>query len=524
MSPSPPQPGAEGQDRILILDFGSQTTQLIARRVRELHVYCEIAPHGIGLEAARAFAPRGIVLSGGPASVYAEGAPSCDPALLELGVPVLGICYGQQLMARLLGGRVVASAHREFGRARLRVQEARGLFEGFDPGEPLDVWMSHGDRVEAPPPGFVIQAGSPDSPCAALFDPDRRLAGVQFHPEVAHTPRGSELLANFVFGLCACRPGWTMETFIERAVRELREKIGDAQVLCGLSGGVDSSVAAALLQRAIGKQLTCIFVDNGLLRKGEASAVREVFGRHFGVELVVVDAAARFLAALAGVVEPEQKRKIIGALFVRVFEEEARRHRDARFLAQGTLYPDVIESTSVRGPAATIKSHHNVGGLPADMRLALVEPLRELFKDEVRRLGEALGLPPHIVQRQPFPGPGLGVRVVGEVSEARLQVLRQADAILQEELLASGCLPQTWQAFAVLLPVRSVGVMGDERTYEETLVIRAVTSQDGMTADWARLPAEVLASLSSRITNEVRGVNRVLYDISSKPPATIEWE
>ncbi|HOX44712.1 MAG TPA: glutamine-hydrolyzing GMP synthase [Myxococcota bacterium] len=511
-------------DRILVLDFGSQTTQLIARRIRELHVYCEIAPFSMSLKEIRAFAPRGVVLSGGPASVYAEGAPACDPGVLGLGVPVLGICYGQQLMASLLGGRVVGSQQREFGRARVRVLEATGLFEGFDAGQPLDVWMSHGDRVEELPPGFSVQAGSPSTPFAAVFDPARRLAGLQFHPEVVHTPRGRELLANFVFGLCGCRPGWTMEAFIERSVRELRARIGGAEVLCGLSGGVDSAVAAALLQRAIGKQLTCIFVDNGLLRKGEAASVREVFGRHFGLELTVVDASARFLEGLAGVSDPERKRKIIGELFVRVFEQEARRHQDARFLAQGTLYPDVIESTSVRGPAATIKSHHNVGGLPEDMHLELVEPLRELFKDEVRRLGEALGLPQHIVQRQPFPGPGLGVRVVGRVTAARLAVLREADAILQEELAASGHLQQTWQAFAILLPVRSVGVMGDERTYEETLVVRAVTSQDGMTADWARLPADLLAQISGRITNEVSGVNRVLLDISSKPPATIEWE
>jgi GMP synthase (glutamine-hydrolysing) len=511
-------------ERILILDFGSQYTQLIARRIRELRVYCEIAPHHAPLERIRAFAPRGLVLSGGPTSAYATDAPGCDPGVFELGVPVLGICYGQQLMARMLGGRVAAAQHREYGRAKVRILKAEGLLEGFDPAEPLDVWMSHGDRVEALPPGFESLAESPSSPFAAVAEPARRLVGVQFHPEVAHTPRGSELLANFLFVLCGCQPSWTMSAFVEQAVQAVRATVGEGQVICGLSGGVDSSVAAALLHRAIGPRLHCIFVDNGLLRKGEAHTVREVFGRHFGMELHVVDAAERFVQALAGVHEPEQKRKIIGGLFIRVFEAEARRLHGIRFLAQGTLYPDVIESVAVRGPSATIKSHHNVGGLPADMRLELVEPLRELFKDEVRRLGETLGLPQHIVQRQPFPGPGLGVRVIGEVTRARLDVLREADAILQEEMLTSGCLAQTWQTFCVLLPVRSVGVMGDERTYDETVVIRAVTSLDGMTADWARLPDELLARCSNRIINEVKGVNRVLYDISSKPPATIEWE
>ncbi len=511
-------------DKILVLDFGSQYTQLIARRVREQKVYCEILPCDTSGDKIREFAPRGIILSGGPTGVYADGAPMCPPETFEMNVPILGICYGLQLLAKVSGGKVSASSRREYGRAKLTIADNDDLFRGFDPSQAAEVWMSHGDRVDELPEGFTVLAHSDNSPLAAVADKRRRLYGVQFHPEVVHTPRGTDILANFLFGICGCRPGWTMASFVERSVDEIRSRVGSAEVICGLSGGVDSSVVAALLHKAIGKQLHCIFVDNGLLRKGEKISVSEVFGRHFGMELTVVDAADRFLGALSGISEPERKRKTIGEMFIRVFEEQAARFSQARFLAQGTLYPDVIESHSVRGPSATIKSHHNVGGLPKRMKLGLVEPLRELFKDEVRRVGETLGLPQPVIGRQPFPGPGLAIRVIGELSRERLDTLREADAILQEEMLSSGVLVKTWQTFAVLLPVRSVGVMGDERTYEETVVIRSVTSLDGMTADWARLPQDVLATVSNRIINEVSGVNRVLYDISSKPPATIEWE
>ncbi len=511
-------------DRILVLDFGSQYTQLIARRIREQRVYCEIHPYDLSLERVRAFAPNGVVLSGSPLNVYAADAPRCEPGVLELGVPVLGICYGLQLLMQMQGGRVAAAQQREYGRANVTVDEPRGLFQGLGADGPVDVWMSHGDRVDELPPGFIPLAHSRNSPNAAVANLERGWYGVQFHPEVVHTPRGEEILANFLFGICGCRPSWTMSSFVEREVGALRQRLGEDHVVCALSGGVDSSVVAALLHRAIGRQLHCIFVDNGLLRKGEAAQVEEVFGRHFGMELTVVRTAERFLEALAGVSDPERKRKIIGQEFIRVFEQQADQLPACRYLAQGTLYPDVIESVSVRGPSATIKSHHNVGGLPEHMQLELIEPLRELFKDEVRRVGETLGLPHQLVQRQPFPGPGLGIRCIGTIDGARLAVLREADHILQEELLSSGTLDQTWQAFAVLLPVRSVGVMGDERTYDETIVIRAITSRDGMTADWARLPYEVLAAASNRIINEVQGANRVLYDISSKPPATIEWE
>jgi GMP synthase (glutamine-hydrolysing) len=511
-------------DKILILDFGSQYTQLIARRVREQSVYCEILPCDAGSEKISEFAPRGIILSGGPTGVYVDGAPTCAPETFNLGVPVLGICYGLQLLAKEAGGKVSASTHREYGRAKLTIEDNDDLFKGFDPRQVCEVWMSHGDRVDRLPEGFVVLAHSDNSPFAAVADKQHRLYGVQFHPEVVHTPRGKDILANFLFGICGCRPGWTMESFVERSVSEFRSRIGRAEVICGLSGGVDSSVVAALLHKAIGEQLHCIFVDNGLLRKGERDSVAEIFGHHFGMELTVVDAADRFLEALAGISDPESKRKTIGKVFIRVFEEQAACFSQARFLAQGTLYPDVIESRSVRGPSATIKSHHNVGGLPEHMKLGLIEPLRELFKDEVRRVGKTLGLPPSLIGRQPFPGPGLAVRVIGELSQERLDSLREADAILQDEMISAGVLEKTWQTFTVLLPVRSVGVMGDERTYEETVVIRSVTSMDGMTADWARLPHEVLAVVSNRIINEVSGVNRVLYDISSKPPATIEWE
>ena len=513
-------------EKILILDFGSQYTQLIARRVRELGVYCEIQPCTAGAEQIRAFRPRGIVLSGGPASVLAEGSPRADRAVYELGVPVLGICYGLQLLAHELGGKVAGAAHREYGPACIDVKQSSSLFRGLP--SRLDVWMSHGDRVEALPPGFEPVASSTSSPFAAVEDARRRFYAVQFHPEVVHTPRGAELLWNFAHGVCGCSGSWSMRAYADVAVEQIRAQVKGGHAICALSGGVDSAVAALLVHRALGERLRCIFVDNGLLRAKEREQVEEVFGRSFHLPLVTADARARFLGKLAGVADPEAKRKIIGREFIAVFEEEVERlaagGERAEFLVQGTLYPDVIESVSFKGPSATIKSHHNVGGLPEVMKLALIEPLRELFKDEVRRLGLELGLPAEIVHRQPFPGPGLAIRVLGTVTEERLGVLRAADAIVQEEVRAAGLYEKLWQAFAVLLPVRSVGVMGDERTYESTCAIRAVESTDGMTGDWARLPYELLAKLSSRIINEVRGINRVVYDVSSKPPATIEWE
>jgi GMP synthase (glutamine-hydrolysing) len=512
-------------EKVLILDFGSQYTQLIARRVRELGVYCEIHRPDLPLAQVRAFAPRGIILSGGPMSVEAVGSPVCDAGVFDLGVPVLGICYGLQLMAKLLGGRVDAAAHREFGPAQVEVTVPRGPLAGFKPGEKLDVWMSHGDRVEALPPGFVPIARTANSPFAAAAHSERAIYGIQFHPEVVHTPRGKEILRAFLFGECKLSGSWTMKGFAEEAVGAIREKVGPTgRVICGLSGGVDSSVAALLIHRAIGERLTCIFVDNGLLRAGEREQVETLFQGFFHVPLRTVDARKRFIDALAGVTDPEKKRKIIGREFIAVFEEAAHGVKDADFLAQGTLYPDVIESVSTKGPSATIKSHHNVGGLPEVMKLKLVEPLRELFKDEVRELGRELGLPEPLVRRHPFPGPGMAVRVLGPITEPRLDLVRRADVIVQEEVRAAGLYDSVWQAFAVLLPIQSVGVMGDERTYESTCVIRAVNSLDGMTADWARLPHEVLGRMSARITNEVRGINRVVYDISSKPPATIEWE
>jgi GMP synthase (glutamine-hydrolysing) len=511
-------------NRILILDYGSQFTQLIARRVREERVYCEIHPPTVTAEWVREWGPKGIMLSGGPASVYDAGVPTVDPGIFELGVPVLGICYGMQLIAQLRGGRV-RHGRREYGRADLVVSSAHELFEGFAEGEHVTVWASHGDHVDEPPPGFLATACTSDLPVAAFRAIDEPLWGVLFHPEVAHTPRGAEIIANFLFRICGCQPDWTAGSFIEDATERVRRQVGAEAVMCGLSGGVDSSVAAALVHRAIGDQLTCIFVDTGLLRKGERESVERTFRSHLGARLVVIDATAEFLGRLAGIEEPEEKRRRIGELFIRVFERAASEHAgDARFLVQGTLYPDVIESTSVRGPSAVIKTHHNVGGLPSDMRLQLVEPLRELFKDEVRHVGRELGLPEELVGRHPFPGPGLAIRVLGPVTPDGLGVLREADAIYLEEIRAAGLYDDIWQAFAVLLPVRSVGVMGDARTYENVIALRAVTSRDGMTADWFPFPPDVLGRVSSRIINEVAGVNRVCYDVSSKPPSTIEWE
>ncbi len=508
---------------IAILDFGSQYSMLIARKVRELSVYCEILPHDTPAAEVRALGPEGVILSGGPSSVYEEDAPTCRPEVLQMGVPVLGICYGMQLMARLLGGDVRPSARREYGKTRVVVDDSSDLFFGL--GSELTCWMSHQDRVDAPPPGFDILAHSEGAPVAATADRKRKLYGLQFHPEVVHTENGRDILANFLFRVCGCARSWTPRRFVDDSVERIRAKVGGARALCALSGGVDSSVAALLVHRAIGDLLTCVFVDTGLLRKDEPEQVRATFGEHFSMNLRVVRAQERFLSVLRGVRDPEEKRKRIGLEFIRVFEEEAKLCGKADFLVQGTLYPDVIESAGSRlGPAARIKSHHNVAGLPASMRLALIEPLRYLFKDEVRMIGRDLGLPAKILDRHPFPGPGLAVRIVGEVTRESLDILREADAVIEQEIRRAGMYDKLWQAFAVLLDVRSVGVMGDARTYERPIVLRAVTSDDGMTCDWARLPHAVLERISSRIVNEVRGVNRVVYDVSTKPPATIEWE
>lgn len=534
MTTPPPEPNVTPPpaSKVLILDFGSQYTQVIARRVRECQVYSQIVRFDTPAEALRGFGARGIILSGGPASVYAPGAPQPDPAIFGLGLPVLGICYGMQLMAHHLRGEVLRGERREYGPGHLEVLDGGcPLFHGL--GDRMDVWNSHGDKLTRLPEGFRAVARTENSDLAVIENRARHFYGLQFHPEVVHTPRGRELLENFLYAVCGCAKDWTMGSFIETACAEIRQQVGDEQVVLGLSGGVDSSVAAVLLHQAIGDQLTCIFVNNGLLRADEADTVQRVFGENFHIRLKYVDASERFLKKMRGVTDPERKRKLIGVEFVRVFEAAARelkaeagtRGRGYKFLAQGTLYPDVIESVSISGnPAALIKSHHNVGGLPEKMRFALIEPLRQLFKDEVREVGRQLGLPKEIVGRQPFPGPGLAVRILGEVTEERLRILRETDTIVVNEMKSADLYYKVWQSFAVLLPVRSVGVMGDERTYENTAALRIVESQDGMTADWSRVPYEVLARISGRIINEVKGVNRVCYDISSKPPSTIEWE
>jgi GMP synthase (glutamine-hydrolysing) len=511
--------------RILILDYGSQFTQLIARRVREARVYSEIHPPTRSLQWIRDWKPTGIILSGGPSSVYDDDAPPAEAGVLDV-APVLGICYGMHLIAHLQGGAVVGAGKREYGRAEVQVSEPEGLFKGFTAQETMTAWMSHGDHVDQPPPGYLVTACSSTVPIAAIRHRERPIYAVQFHPEVAHTPRGGELISNFLFGICKAVPDWTPGAFIENELKKIREQAGKSHVLCGLSGGVDSSVAAALVHRAVGDRLTCVFVDTGLLRLHERDQVERTFRANLGVKLITIDASERFLEALAGVEDPEKKRTIIGHTFIDVFEDAARdAGRDAEFLVQGTLYPDVIESASPRGgPSVTIKTHHNVGGLKPGMKFKLIEPLRELFKDEVRNVGRELGLPEDMIGRHPFPGPGLGIRVLGPVSSDKLEILRKADAIYLEEIREAGLYNEIWQAFAVLLPVRSVGVMGDYRTYENVVALRAVTSVDGMTADWYPFPHDILARISSRIINQVKGVNRVVYDVSSKPPATIEWE
>jgi len=507
---------------VLVLDFGSQYTQLIARRLRENRVYCEIEPFNITPDEIRRRKPLGLILSGGPSSVYDDNAPLVDPEVFDLGVPVLGICYGMQLMAQKLGGQVEPSDSREYGRAEIEIQSEGSLFEGLQGRE--TVWMSHGDRIRQPPPGFELLASTGNAPVVAMANRERRIYGIQFHPEVSHTVSGGEILRNFLYGVCGAKGDWGMASYVEEASQRIREQVGDARVICGISGGVDSAVVAALLKRAIGDRMTAIFVDNGVLRKGEAKQVVHSLKDGLGIPLVAVDARDRFLDALKGVTEPEKKRHTIGHVFIDVFKDEAEKIEDARFLAQGTLYPDVIESVSVKGPSAVIKSHHNVGGLPEELGFELVEPLRFLFKDEVRQLGRELGLPEEFIRRHPFPGPGLAVRILGEVTAEKVALLQEADAIFLNELHESGYYEKTDQAFAVLLPVKAVGVMGDYRTYEKVVALRCVDTQDYMTADWSHLPYELLGRTANRIVNHVRGINRVVYDITSKPPGTIEWE
>ncbi len=509
---------------ILILDYGSQYTQLIARRVRELKVFSEIIPPPPDAASIVGMNPRGIILSGGPASVYDPGAPGLPANLLEAGIPVLGICYGMHLIAREAGGNVVRGRRREYGKAILEVSGEEGLLRGFAGQERIQVWMSHGDLLEEAPDGFEIIARTDNTSAAAIYDSQRKIACVQFHPEVAHTPRGDEIISNFLFEICGCKPGWTMTNFVDSCLAVIRDELGEGGVICGLSGGVDSFVCATLIQKAVGEKLTCIFVDNGLLRKDEAVSLEQIFHKHLDARLVIVDAGQEFLRALKGIVDPEEKRRRIGHLFIDVFGREAAKLEGVEHLVQGTLYPDVIESVPVHGASSRIKTHHNVGGLPDELPLKLVEPLRWLFKDEVRVLGRELGLPEEVVGRHPFPGPGLAVRILGEVSEDRLRKLREADAIFIDEIRKGGFYDKIWQAFAVLLPVQSVGVMGDQRTYENAIVLRAVTSRDGMTADWFAFPPRFIGEVSRQIINEVDGVNRVVYDISSKPPSTIEWE
>lgn len=511
-------------ESIAVLDFGSQYSQLIARRVRECRVYSQVLPFGVSAAKLKRLAPSGVILSGGPASVYADGAPKIDPEIFQLGIPVLGICYGMQLMVQTLGGVVAPSGAREYGFAELVVKDSSdALLAGLDPVE--KVWMSHGDKVEGLPPGATIIGSTENTENAAVRFAGGRMFGIQFHPEVVHTPHGSRVISNFCRTICGCSGSWTMESFIESSLKKIREIVGEERVVLGLSGGVDSSVAAALIHRAIGPRLKCIFVDNGLLRKNEAARVNELFRNNFNMDLLTVDASERFLSKLQGVEEPETKRKIIGREFIEVFSDSLRTVGDAKFLAQGTTYPDVIESIPINGnPAHTIKSHHNVGGLPPDLKFKLLEPLAQLFKDEVREVGQKLGLPKEVVMRQPFPGPGLGVRHLGAVSKETLDILREADEIMVDEIKKAGLYYKVWQAFAIFLPVRTVGVMGDFRTYEYVIALRVVDSCDGMTADWVDLPKELLQTISSRIVNEVRGVNRVVYDVTSKPPGTIEWE
>lgn len=511
------------QEVILVLDFGSQYNQLIARRIRENKVFSRLVPHNITVKDIKKINPKGLILSGGPASVYAKNIPKPDSGIFEIGIPILGICYGMQAMAHILGGEVSKAGRREYGRAQLLIDDFEDLFSGLE--KEITCWMSHGDYVSKMPSGFTQIAHTSNTRYAAIADKKQKLYGVQFHPEVAHTPKGNKIIANFLFRICKCKGTWSTKSFIDEAVTKIKETVGKGKVVCGLSGGVDSSVAAVLIHKAIGRQLNCIFINNGLLRKGEPEQVKRTFQKNFHINLHYVDAEARFLKKLNGVTDPEKKRKIIGHEFIRIFEEEARKIGGIEFLAQGTLYPDVIESRSAfGGPSSTIKTHHNVGGLPLKMKLKLVEPLRELFKDEVRRVGKEMGLSDEIIWRQPFPGPGLAIRIIGEVTKTRLKLLREVDAVVLDEIRKSDMYREIWQSFAVLLPVKTVGVMGDERTYENVIALRAVTSLDGMTADWAKLPYELLGKLSNRIINEVRGINRVVYDISSKPPSTIEWE